>query len=66
MEKRKRSIVKALVYRLILIITNGLVVFIATKRIDLTIGVSISTAILNTVIYYLYERVWNSIRWAKK
>lgn len=65
-ENNKRSIIKSIVYRIILIITNGIVVYVATKRIDLTLGVSLSTAILNTIIYYLYERFWNNVKWGKK
>ncbi len=60
-----RSIVKAVGYRLLLIISNGIVVYLVTKRIDITLGVSLLTAVLNTIIYYFYERFWNKIRWGK-
>lgn len=60
-----RSIVKAVGYRLLLIISNGIVVYLVTKRIDITLGVSLLTAVLNTIIYYFYERFWNKITWGK-
>lgn len=60
-----RSIVKAVGYRLLLIISNGIVIYLVTKRIDITLGVSLLTAVLNTIIYYFYERFWNKIRWGK-
>jgi len=65
-ETKSRSILKSIGYRIILVITNGVIVYIGTKRIDLTLGISLSTAVINTLIYYLYERFWNSIRWGKK
>lgn len=60
-----RSIVKTVGYRLLLIISNGIVIYLVTKRIDITLGVSLLTAVLNTIIYYFYERFWNKIRWGK-
>ncbi|MBP6098935.1 MAG: DUF2061 domain-containing protein [Candidatus Levybacteria bacterium] len=60
-----RSIVKAVGYRLLLIISSGIVIYLVTKRIDITLGVSLLTAVLNTIIYYFYERFWNKITWGK-
>lgn len=64
-DSQARSVIKAIGYRILLIISNGIVVYSVTKRIDITLGVSLLTAILNTAIYYLYERFWNKINWGK-
>ena len=64
-DSQARSVIKAIGYRILLIISNGIVVYSVTKRIDITLGVSLLTAILNTAIYYLYERFWNKITWGK-
>lgn len=64
-DSQARSVIKAVGYRILLIISNGIVVYSVTKRIDITLGVSLLTAILNTAIYYLYERFWNKITWGK-
>lgn len=64
-DSQARSVIKAVGYRILLIISNGIVVYSVTKRIDITLGVSLLTTMLNTAIYYLYERFWNKINWGK-
>ena len=65
-ENMKRSIMKALTFRTIVIATNAFVVFGITKRFDLTLGVVVASNALNTVIYFLHERLWNQIHWGKQ
>ena len=61
METKRRSFLKSLGYRIILILSNGIVVYAISGRVDLAINISILTGIINTLIYYFYERVWNII-----
>lgn len=65
LEKPHRSLVKAITFRLVIVFTNVILVYLLTKRHDLTSGVVISQTILNTLIYIAHERVWNRIHWGK-
>lgn len=65
-EQKKRSIIKTVTYRLLIIIATAIVTWLLTKRVDLTIGITSVTSIVNTILYYLHERIWNDIPWGKK
>jgi uncharacterized membrane protein len=65
-EDKKRSVVKTITYRILIIIATAIVTFSMTKRWDVTIGITSVTTIVNTILYYLHERVWNSISWGIK
>lgn len=64
-DSTKRSLVKTLGYRAAIVITNGAVVYGLTGKMDLAIGVSSATAVLNTAMYYANERLWNKIIWGR-
>lgn len=64
-ERPHRSIAKALTFRILVIIINGILVFAITKRFDITSGVVAAQTIINTIIYVIHERVWNYIQWGK-
>lgn len=64
-EHTKRSIVKTVTYRLLIILSTFTIVFLTTKRLDLTIGITFSANVINTLLYYIHERVWNKIHWGK-
>lgn len=65
-QSHKRTLVKTLGYRLILLFSYGIITYIITGRVDLAIEVASVTTIVNTVIYYIYERAWDSIKWGVK
>ena len=64
-EKHNRSILKAIGYRMLIIFSSTIIVFIATRDLTLTFGASMAMTVVNTLIYYAYERLWNSIHWGK-
>jgi len=66
MEKRGRSIIKALTWRAIATITTMSLVFIFTGEIILTLGVGALDVSLKLLFYYFHERVWNRLDWGKK
>lgn len=66
MEKRKlsskkRSLIKAATFRIVVVVINTFVVYIITKRIDLTLGVIIFSNVTSTILYFFHERIWNRI-----
>lgn len=60
-----RSLVKTISWR----ITGSAATFIVAYLISSNIAVSGTIAlvqlVVNTVLYYLHERIWNKIRWGK-
>ena len=58
-----RSFTKTVVYRLATIIADLIIVYALTRRIDVTLGVTLFTNVASTVLYYVHERIWNHIGW---
>ena len=59
MEKHSRTIFKTLSWRIVATCTTLLLVYIFTKNIFLSAGVSIAEIVVKTIIYYGNERLWN-------
>jgi uncharacterized membrane protein len=62
-ENHKRSIVKSVTFRVIVIISDLIIITAVTHRYDLAIGVAVATNLGSTILYYLHERVWAKIKW---
>jgi uncharacterized membrane protein len=65
-EAEKRSIVKTITYRLLIMTSTMVIIFLFTGSLTLTLGVTLLTSIANTLLYYFHERFWNNIYWGKK
>ncbi len=64
-EGHERSIVKAITYRLFIIISTAITTYIVTQSFSMTMTVTLTATIVNTLVYYLHERFWNRIHWGK-
>lgn len=64
-EDRKRSIAKAVIYRIIGVVGTGVIVFLFTKKWEMSAGIAILDFICGVILYYTFERVWNLIPWGK-
>lgn len=65
-ENRKRSIVKAITYRILATIILGVVSWYYTKEFFTTSAITITFTIIATIVFYLNERAWNRINWGKE
>jgi len=63
METRKRSIVKSITFRIIATLLTFLVVWLFTRDIVVSSGVSIVENLLKMVAYYFHERAWVNVKW---
>jgi uncharacterized membrane protein len=63
---RKRSLVKAVTYRVIIVCLDFLVVYILTKKTEVALGFMIISNIYTSVGYFVHERIWARIRWGIK
>jgi len=62
-EKQKRSFAKSVTFRILVIISDLVIILAFTHRYDLAIGVTVVTNIGSTILYYLHERFWAKIKW---
>lgn len=62
-ESNKRSIMKAISYRIIIILLDFSVIYLLTKKISVAAGFMIISNIYTTVAYFFHERIWNKIKW---
>ena len=59
--QNKRSLVKAVTFRVLIITSDTVVMYLITRRIDLTAGLVIATNLASTALYYIHERIWSRI-----
>jgi len=66
MESRKRSLVKAVSYRIWVTAVAFLIAYWATESIEKSIEVIVLYLMGSMVIYYIHERIWDRIKWGRK
>jgi uncharacterized membrane protein len=64
-ETRRRAIVKAITYRVIVAITLAAISWFYTGNLFETSAVSITYTIIATIVYYVHERAWLKVKWGK-
>lgn len=64
-ESRTRSIVKAIVYRCLIIVSIFVITYFETGKLQDALSITGITAVTGTIIYYLHERVWSGISWGR-
>jgi adenylylsulfate kinase len=60
---RKRSLVKALTYRVFIICLDFVVIYLLTGKATVAAGFMLVSNIYTTIGYVLHERLWAGIRW---
>ena len=66
MENRKRSIVKAISWRMLGTIDTMLISWLITGKLVLAVSIGATELITKTLLYYVHERVWNRIKFGRK
>ncbi len=64
-EKVRRSLVKSVTFRVLVIVSDSIIIYAITRRVDMTVGVIIFSNILSTILYFIHERAWAKIHWGK-
>ena len=65
-ESRWRTIVKAVTFRIIVLLADSGVIYIVTGSLKTAASVVLITNVTSTVVYVVHERAWNRIHWGKK
>jgi uncharacterized membrane protein len=65
-ETKKRSFVKAIIYRIWVLFSTYVMLLLTGKSFDDAIVPTIIINIVWTCSYYLYDRLWTRISWGKE
>lgn len=65
-ETKTRSLVKTITYRILIIISNFFIALVLTHSFSLAAQVAGWSFVINTIIYFFHERIWNTVGWGKK
>ena len=63
---KQRLIVKSVTFRIIVIISDLIVIYLLTKRLSTTIALTVFTNLASTILYFLHERLWNHVSWGRQ
>ena len=65
-ETKTRSITKTVAWRILATLNSFLVLVFFSNILTSNIGKAIMMNITGFFIYYIYERLWNIIKWGKE
>jgi len=60
-----RSLVKALTYRVLILILDFASIYLLSGKIEVAFGFTMISNVYTSIAYYAHERVWNRITWGK-
>jgi len=64
-ENKKRSIAKAISWRITGTIDTFVISFIITGKLIYASTISLTEIVTKIFLYYIHERAWNKINWGK-
>jgi uncharacterized membrane protein len=65
-EQQKRSFTKVVTWRILVTITNFIGGWLASGNPWVGLGVVSFALVVNSVIYWIHERLWNTTDWGKQ
>lgn len=65
-ESHKRSVAKSITFRILVIISDTIITYALTHKVEIVIGFVLFTNIASTVLYYAHERVWSAADWGHR
>ena len=64
-ESHKRSIVKALSWRVLATLITGITALIVTGNVKIAVEISLIDTIAKLAVYYAHERIWNRLKFGE-
>jgi uncharacterized membrane protein len=65
METRRRTILKALIWNLIGLLSMSAIGYLATGSVALGGGIAVINTLVGLICYLVYERIWLRINWGR-
>lgn len=50
---------------MIIIVADVIVIYLITKKVSITVTLTVVTNIVSTILYFLHERLWDHIKWGR-
>lgn len=66
MEKAKRSLAKAMTFRLLATMLNIAIIYWVFGDLKKALGIGAIEIVLKFGLYYVHERIWSRIKWGRK
>lgn len=66
MESHRRSILKAVTWRLFAVLVTTVVVYLFTKEVALSLGIGLADTAIKIVAYYAHERLWDRMDFGRR
>lgn len=63
---RKRSLIKAITYRIIMTIVLIVISYLFTNDVYQTSSIVGIFTLVAIVVYYFHERTWNRLKWGRR
>ncbi len=64
-DSKKRTLVKALVFRIISAISSFILIYALTGNVGFGIKFTIIDSVIKISLYFIHERTWIKIKWGK-
>ena len=64
-ESYRRSIVKALSWRVIATLITGITALIVTGEVKIAVEIGLIDTIVKLAVYYAHERIWNRFKFGE-
>jgi uncharacterized membrane protein len=61
MESHRRSLAKALSWRILAMAITGMVAWLFTRELAFAVTIGLADSVIKIFVYYLHERTWTSI-----
>jgi adenylylsulfate kinase len=65
-ESWKRSFVKTLTYRILIVILDFSLIYLLTGGVEVALGFVIVSNTYTSVAYFVHERFWDRVKWGKQ
>lgn len=65
-DHHKRSLAKAISYRISATLLTSLIAFVVTGKPLLALWIGSIDGVVKIVFYYIHERIWNRMTWGKR
>ena len=65
MDHPKRSLAKAMTWRIVAFLVTIIAIYIYTKDIKESLVVGISANVVKIFLYYVHERIWNRVKFGR-
>tara|TARA_R110001592_G_scaffold18537_1_gene76806 strand:+ start:405 stop:635 length:231 start_codon:yes stop_codon:yes gene_type:complete len=62
-QSQKRILIKTIIYRILGVLITFIGGMLFTNNIKSAIKVTMLIEIVQTIVYFLYEEIWNKIKW---